>query len=70
MVVQKYSFGHGRGNGRETDIAVNTDDFAVNAAYILVMVYSKTSTIRSRYGDAALFLHNYYESKLFPNSLV
>ena len=68
--MQKYGFDHGRSNGRETDITVNADDLAVNAAYILVEVNSKTFTIRLQYGDAALFLHNYYESKLFPNSLV
>ena len=49
--VQKYGFGQVHGNSR------NTDDITVNAAYILVATNSKTFTIQSGYGDAALFLH-------------
>lgn len=36
--VQKYVFGQGHNNGR------NTDDITVNAAYILVATNSKTFT--------------------------
>ena len=53
VIVRKYSFHH----GHETDIAVNMDNFWVNAAYISVAVNSKNFTIRSRYGDSFLFLH-------------
>lgn len=57
--MQTYGFGHshGRGNTREMDIPVNTDNITVNAAYISIEVNSKTFTIRSQYGDMALFLH-------------
>ena len=50
-IVQKYGFGC----GRETDFAVNANDFAFS--YILVVVKSKSFMVRLRYGDATLFLY-------------
>ena len=55
--MQKYDFVHGRGHGHKTEIAINTDDFSVNAAYIPIAVKSKAFTIRLWYGDVALVLH-------------
>lgn len=56
-IVQTYGFGHSYGNGCETNIAVNTYNFTVNATYILVAANYKTFTVWSGCNYAALFSH-------------